>query len=390
MIHPMRTQAADADWQRLHDGLIVAGEELIARIVERVQAEIPFYRHVADEELAANFAGDFARGTAAIREERQPTTAELAQSERIGEMRAREGVPVEAMLGSWRIGFEETIAQAQQIAGREKLADAELQRFVRAMWAWGDVAMVREARAHRQTELELAREEHDYRATLVRRVLTQSLDDIDLQARAAAQRLDPDRRYCAICTRPGAGATARQLEHALDLDGARERRRGLVALLDGELVGFATEPPTGPLPAPVGVGPPAALDSLGASFHLARRALETAVAFGLTGAWDIPGLGLRAAIAGDPALGEHFARRYILPYRDAGAAGQGVLDTVKQFLACEMRTEATASEMHIHPNTLRYRLKRFEEETGASLRDPEQICEIWWALTHAALRQHEP
>jgi DNA-binding PucR family transcriptional regulator len=164
----------------------------------------------------------------------------------------------------------------------------------------------------------------------------------------------------------------------------------LVTLLDGELVGFVAEPPSSALPVPVGVGPAAPLDALGDSFQLARRALASAVAFGLTGAWDIPRLGLRAAIVADPELGDDFVRRYVLPFRDRGVTQEGVLEAVKQFLACGMRTEVTAKEMHIHPNTLRYRLKRFEEETGASLRDPEQLCEIWWALNRATLTGLEP
>jgi DNA-binding PucR family transcriptional regulator len=49
--------------------------------------------------------------------------------------------------------------------------------------------------------------------------------------------------------------------------------------------------------------------------------------------------------------------------------------------------DAAARELFVHPNTLRHRLTRFEETTGASLRDLESLAEIWWALTRAELER---
>ena len=45
----------------------------------------------------------------------------------------------------------------------------------------------------------------------------------------------------------------------------------------------------------------------------------------------------------------------------------------------------TARALHVHPNTLRHRLKRFEELTGASLRNATEVMELWWALERRRL-----
>ena len=50
-----------------------------------------------------------------------------------------------------------------------------------------------------------------------------------------------------------------------------------------------------------------------------------------------------------------------------------------------MRIEDAARVLHMHANTLRHRLRRFEEATGATLRDPRDLVELWWALEHRRL-----
>jgi DNA-binding PucR family transcriptional regulator len=54
-------------------------------------------------------------------------------------------------------------------------------------------------------------------------------------------------------------------------------------------------------------------------------------------------------------------------------------------VAAMMRVEATAKAMFVHANTLRYRLKRFEELTRCDLKDPDRRMEVWWALEKARL-----
>ena len=66
--------------------------------------------------------------------------------------------------------------------------------------------------------------------------------------------------------------------------------------------------------------------------------------------------------------------------------GMELEDTLRTYLAQGMRIEDTARALHVHANTLRHRLKRFEEATGMSLRDPRAVVELWWALERRRLR----
>ena len=55
-----------------------------------------------------------------------------------------------------------------------------------------------------------------------------------------------------------------------------------------------------------------------------------------------------------------------------------------------MRIDETAKALHVHPNTLRHRLRRFEEATGTTLRDPRALVEVWWALERRSLAEGAP
>jgi DNA-binding PucR family transcriptional regulator len=65
---------------------------------------------------------------------------------------------------------------------------------------------------------------------------------------------------------------------------------------------------------------------------------------------------------------------------DARGGGTGLLDTLDAFLTSGGRYKATAEALHIHENTLRYRLARVEALTGRSLGSMADRVELWLAL----------
>jgi purine catabolism regulator len=67
-------------------------------------------------------------------------------------------------------------------------------------------------------------------------------------------------------------------------------------------------------------------------------------------------------------------------------ANPGLYEALVEYFARDMDVTATAEAMHVHPNTLRYRLARIEKLLGRSLRQPATIAELTLALL-AAPRQ---
>ncbi len=57
-----------------------------------------------------------------------------------------------------------------------------------------------------------------------------------------------------------------------------------------------------------------------------------------------------------------------------------LLKTVRAFLTSGGRSRATATDLHIHHNTLRYRLRRVEQLTGRHLNEVADRLDVQIAL----------
>jgi hypothetical protein len=88
------------------------------------------------------------------------------------------------------------------------------------------------------------------------------------------------------------------------------------------------------------------------------------------------------ALDGDPLARAALAERVAGPLQ---AAGGEVLETVRAVLNSGGNLEASARAIFVHPNTVRYRLKRAAELTGISATDPRGSWTLQVALALAEL-----
>ena len=116
--------------------------------------------------------------------------------------------------------------------------------------------------------------------------------------------------------------------------------------------------------------------TIAASFRTANRVLEVACRLHPAGVFSIEDMSWRLAAAADSEVGRHLATRYLLPLRTLGEFGQQLEHTVRAYLASGLNVGRTAAQLVVHVNTLRYRLQRFSEITGASLSSTEVIVEL--------------
>lgn len=375
---------ASGDWDVLIDLLLGKHSALAERIGDAIQLQLPAYNDVTRSTFDDEVGLQLKRVLRSARAGRPAVSdTELLELVAIGEKRARQGIPVTDMLRAWRIGIEVMVSYAREAGRRLQIADGQVLEFVQSALAWSDVAMVTTTGAHRRTELALALAEESRGAAFVRHVLFGGVGAGELRIQAEAYGLDPHGEYVAVRAALGRGVVSRKLEWQLGFHRPCERPQGMCAVVDGGIAGFLATPPPTDVDGVAGYGPPRPLDRLIESYRLAVRALMTAQAFGRRGAHDITALGLRTAVATDADLGAWLRSRYLDPL-EASGSGTELVATLRAFLACGMHVERASTRLFVHQNTVRYRLARFEELTGASLHDAEALFEVWWALELAA------
>lgn len=353
----------------------------IARsIMERFRAISSDYEGLTEADLLPGIEQNVVGALEVVSGQRDLGEQEWAQTEALSARRARQGVGVDALMVAYRIGVEvawEEFRAKAEVMGlpvEEQLAGSERLRH------WADQHMVVIARAHREVDIEINRHSRERVTSFIQDLTSGSIEPARLRREALIHGLDPQGKYAVARVRGEVEGWT--IEARLDPDGD-----GLVTHLDGDLVALVPEEP-GEIPGVVtGVGPLVPLESAATSFLAATRAVEVADALGQTGLVRVEDFGLRAVVVEQPEIGATLRRRYLEPVEDGGLFGTELTTTVKAWLEAGRSIERTSRELFVHRNTLRHRLRRFEEIAGCRLDDPQTIAELWWAFEHKALDQ---
>lgn len=385
---PTPVRVSGAAWLALIGALRDDIELVLDRTVPLLLA-LPSYRGVDAEALRVGTRTNFLLVLDRAVDFGDPRDADeetLAKFTHIGEVRARQGIAVSDMAQGWRVAFSELHALARDLLQDADGSERLLLQLLETTLPWVDLGMLTSSEGHRQTELELSRQEHHARANFIRDLFYGALIGSQLSARAETFGLDTTQKYHAVRARPSETMQARHIERYLGTWDAGQLRTGLASLIDGDMCGVVRALPSAEAPGTFGVSAPVALHEMGPAFRHATRALETALVVGRPGVWDLTSLGLLPAVAGDHDVGDALIARYVLPLEALGTSGRTVLETVERYIVNDRRLESTGQELHVHPNTVRYRISRFEQETRSSLRGNVTLFEVWWALQRRALR----
>ena len=220
--------------------------------------------------------------------------------------------------------------------------------------------------------------------------------DDALVSRAAALGWDPAAAVRVVAGSPAPDAPAERLAQ-LRVDAGRAGRSVLVGVQGSRLIVLLSEstgrhPATEELteivhafgPGPVVLGPPAA--DLATAHASARDALA-----GLRAARGWPAA--PRPVAADDLLPERALAGDVLAHRclieaaiePLDAAGGELLNTLACYLDGGGVLESCARTLFVHPNTVRYRLRRVAELTGRSPNDPRDALVLRFALIAARL-----
>lgn len=80
------------------------------------------------------------------------------------------------------------------------------------------------------------------------------------------------------------------------------------------------------------------------------------------------------------------ARRLVRPQvrafvQEDLAAGGTFVETLRRYVACDLNAKLAAMELHVHANTVYYRLERIAERTGCDVRRVEELIDLLLAVS---------
>ncbi|MEU1407805.1 helix-turn-helix domain-containing protein [Streptomyces sp. NPDC005728] len=341
---------------------------------------LPSYRAIPRELLDQIWQRHFRRALAVVREGTVPAPEDFDEAD-VARDRAARGVPLSDGLRAFRRALSAIRDLFIAEATERGLDPGLIVDRTKCLWELADVASLQIAAVHRQAEVASALFDARRRAALLRGLLYGTLSAAEIHSGAAIYGLDLSRPYRAIRAVADGNVAPDALERSLESNGRRNGQGVLLTVLDDVVAGVVeAKPETGGLEVTAGLGPPTDLAAAHRSFRAAGRLLEAARAYGLRGVYDLSDLSWRVAVVAEPELGELLLDRYLRPLEAEGEFGALIEQSVRGYLERGRHIREVARSAHVHVNTVRYRLRRFEELTGTSLDAPDTAVELNWAL----------
>ena len=363
--------------------------DLVEEVMEAVRAGVPAY--------AGPLRGSFGRTVRIGVEQALGGFVELVEAGPEARLPAREvyvglgrgevgqGRTLDALLAAYRAGAQVAWRRFARAATEAGAPPETLIRLAEAVFAFIDELSAASAEGHAQASALAAGERAGRRRELLELLLADvpvTEEELAAAAAEAGWRVPAAVAVVAFAHPEPLRLTGRLPADAL-VGGAESAGRAVIA--DPEAPGRRDELRVAFRGVAAALGP--AVPAVRAAASAQRAALALALA-----APDEPLVVADDRLAdilllGDPALGADLADRALAPL-DAlpAAARERLVETLRAWLAHQGDVRAAAERLHVHTQTVRYRLNRLRDVLGDALDDPAARLELQLALRARELR----
>ncbi len=291
-------------------------------------------------------------------------------ADRLAEDRAVQGIPLAALLEGFQAGRQ--FVMTQIFERTDGLEPKEVFEGLMEQDALANEIQNRLIHVYQETQLSLARTTHAVRLQALRALLQGG----PVSGEAG---LDLRKKYHCTLVDVSAPKDARRFESALTT------ADGLCGMVDGYLCAVTTRIPEGPFEVLLVAAPAVPVGELAGSYRLCQTALVSARRRGLTGLMHLTGLALALSVDTHPALGRMLAAENLTGLDPADEFHQLLAQTALAYLEHGGRTDLVASALHVHPNTVKHRLRRMAELTSfnpvpTGRNSLAHAMRWWWAL----------
>jgi hypothetical protein len=357
--------SAPADWEPLAElcrEVTADLPRLVGEITDRIRADHAVYEPLPREEHLRFIHEQARQVMEGLTAHRLPSPEQVERARELGRRRARQGLPVEVLIDSYHIGFR-TLWNALLSGTDDPALTARLVQLVDLMWTWLRLVCGATADAHSET----IRSQQATQTSLTHRLLralrggdTRS-DEVAGLARALGY--DPEGAFQAFslpCSLPSEDLSRLSQRFTVHPGVIQSAEQGDVAVIlsqdvPSEMIIDTIRRRNPDLPMGVGLRR-RGLDGAAASIVDAERTLALALQVG--GSVDFEDEWLIATLAAH--------RHQLAPLLEAEGTSPPahLVEAVRAYADNGFSVTAAARTLHLHPNTVKYRLDRWEQLTG--------------------------
>ncbi|MBC9955597.1 CdaR family transcriptional regulator [Yimella sp. cx-51] len=301
----------------------------------------------------------------------------------IGE--ARTGRSLEALLSAYRLGARMTLRIVSEAAMEAGFGSRDLLTLSEAIFVYFDEVSAASVEGFAEEQSRQVGERDRARQALLHSLLSSRMDEVEVRRLAARAGWQIPERLIAVVL---------PLENA---EGLRLRlgERALAAARGGQAVAILPEPQTATAVrelelALIGrsawLGPGRHWQSVNESL---RAAMDALVVPGVSAPRWVVDHAVDVVLAGSADLIGDLAERRLAPLAElSDNQRERLLETLESWLRWRGERRNVAAEMHVHPQTVGYRLGQLRELFGEDLEDPQIRFELEVVL-RARRRQPE-
>ena len=356
---------------------------VVAEVMHQVPAyDVPFQGRMGQiiERAVQVSLASFVSLAAGTAPEGAPVGIGVSAASELGQAEARRGRPVEALLSAYRVGASAAWRELSVEAIAAGVDAATLGRFAELVFTYIDELSAASVAGHNQQTTSAERERIVHLDRLTRGLLT-GVSGAELDDDAAAAGWVPPRTLTAVLVdRDRVLTTAgmldpRTLTLAEDLpDGSTEHAALLVPDSGGPSRARLLEVLAGH---DAIVGPARPWAEVSGSY---ARAVS-ATALGRPGVLDTDSVLPELVLHADPTALADLREVALAPFAGLPEeTAERLKDTLRAWLLLQGRRELVAETLHVHPQTVRYRMNQVRDLYGERLADPDEVLALVLAL----------
>lgn len=375
----------DAGVEALAARMLERTEEFASAASARINSLVPVYaERVPLAELQRSVAEHFRVVFDGLLD---PDLDGIAPADLAGRAWAAGGVPMSAVFEGYQIALAHIWESLAESAERDEVAPHVALRAASALWRRLSRSTDVMSDSYRTELASRIRSEEQRRSALIQALLEGHLSEPQVWEAADALRLPHQGPYVVVAARV-AGAGEHGLTRGMEEGLQRQSITSAWRLLPDVEIGLASLPrPADQLDVLIDALASGSVGRVGISplfddltgtaqaLRLARIALRGAAHPGKVVVFGRDSLSVAAASAPDVMARLSHA---ILAGLDAMSPEDRaiLLDTFGAWLDHSGSADEAARRLYVHPNTVRYRLRRLEERTGRTLSDPRHVAEL--------------